>query len=135
MAKQEKANDTSAAAVSSAALIKSRALACEIARWADGRNCDDIVIMELAERSPVANHFVICTGTSAQQMRAVAREIEGLGKELGSRVYSRAGLQQGRWAIIDFFDVVVHLFEKEYRNFYDLEMLWGDAPKIDWQVE
>ena len=135
MAEREKASDTSVSAVSSAALIKSRALACEIARLADGRHCDDIVIMELAERSPVANHFVICTGTSAQQMRAVAKEIEVLGKGLGSRVYSRAGLQQGSWTIIDFFDVVVHLFEKEYRKFYDLEMLWGDAPKIDWQVE
>ncbi|MBN2377286.1 MAG: ribosome silencing factor [Sedimentisphaerales bacterium] len=114
-------------------MIKSRALACEIARLADDRHCSEIVIMELAQRSPVANHFVICTGTSAQQMRAVAKEIEGLGKELGSRVYSRAGIQQGCWAIVDFVDVVVHLFEKEYRKFYDLEMLWGDAPKIDWQ--
>ena len=81
MVEREKASDTSKSAVTSESVIKSRALACEIARLADGRHCDDIVIMELAERSPVANHFVICTGTSAQQMRAVAREIEGLGKE------------------------------------------------------
>ena len=133
MAKQEKAIDASKSVVASESVIKSRALACEIARLADGLHCSDIVIMELAERSPVANHFVICTGTSAQQMRAVAKEIEGLGKELNSRVYSRAGLQQGCWTIVDFFDVVVHLFEKEYRKFYDLEMLWGDAPKIDWR--
>ena len=111
----------------------SRALACEIAQLAQDRHCRDIVILELAGLSPVALHFVIGTGTSNQQIRAVAEEMGELGKTRGFSIYGRAGVEQGRWAVIDFVDTVVHLFDEEYRNFYDLELLWGDAPKIEWQ--
>ncbi len=86
----------------------------------------------MAQRSPVANHFVIGTGTSDQQIRSVAREIREFGKDNGFNVFGCAGLEQGRWAVVDFVDVVVHLFDEEYRNFYDLELLWGDAPKVEW---
>ena len=115
------------------ALFESRQWACEIARLAHDRHCRDIVVLELAELSPVALHFVIGTGTSDQQIRSVAREIEERGQEKRFKVLGRAGMQQGRWALVDFVDVVVHLFDEEYRNFYDLELLWGDAPKINWQ--
>ena len=117
------------------ALSESRQLACEVARLASDRHCRDIIILELARFSPVALHFVIGTGTSDQQIRSVARQIEQLGREKNFPVFGHAGLQQGRWAVIDFVDVVVHLFDEEYRNFYDLELLWGDAPKINWQRE
>ena len=80
-------------------------------------------------------HFVIGTGTSNQQIRAVANEIGELGEKKGVSIYGRAGVEQSRWAVIDFVDTVVHLFDEEYRNFYDLELLWGDAPKIEWQRE
>ena len=99
---------------------------------AGGRHCRDIVIFELADRSPIAKHFVIGTGTSDQQIRSVAAELTLLGKEQNFSVYSKAGLQQGRWVVIDFVDVVVHLFDEEFRKFYDLELLWGDAIRIDW---
>jgi ribosome-associated protein len=118
-----------------AAVAASRALACEIAQLAADRHCRDITILELAGLSPVALHFVIGTGTSNQQIRAVAKEIGGLGEEKGYSIYGRAGIEQGRWAVVDFVDTVVHLFDEEYRNFYDLELLWGDAPKIEWQRE
>ena len=114
------------------ALVESRKFACDIARLADDRHCRDIVILELADRSPVALFFVIGTGTSGQQIGAVAREIGQLGKENNFKVFGQAGMQQGRWAVIDFVDVVVHLFDDEYRKFYDLELLWGDAPKVPW---
>jgi len=115
------------------ALAASRQLARTLAQLAHDRHCRDIVILELADVSPVAYHFVIATGASTQQIRAVALEIEELGRERGCRVFSQAGIQQGRWALVDFVDVVVHLFDEEYRQFYDLELLWGDAPKITWQ--
>ena len=47
--------------------------------------------------------------------------------------FGRAGYEQGRWILLDFVDVVVHLFDAEYRNFYDLELLWGDAPVVEWR--
>lgn len=115
------------------ALEQSRALARNVAQLAHDSHCTNIVVLELAERSPVANHFVIATGTSAQQIRSVASEIEQLGKEQGFAVFGRAGRQQGHWVVIDFVDVVVHLFNEEYREYYDLELLWGDAPRLEWQ--
>jgi ribosome-associated protein len=114
------------------ALLASRSLACELARLADDRHCRDIVILELAHLCPVAHHFVIATGTSDQQIRSVAREMEDLGRQQNSQVFNHAGLRQGRWAVLDFIDVVVHLFDDEFRIYYDLELLWGDAPKINW---
>jgi ribosome-associated protein len=118
-----------------AELVASRELAQELARVAEDRHCRDIVILEVAGISPVAMHFVIATGTSDQQTRSVAREMEEAGQERKYRVYGRAGMQQGRWVVLDFVDVVVHLFDEEFRNFYDLELLWGDAPRIEWQRE
>ena len=53
-------------------------------------------------------------------------------KERNFPPYNRAGLQQGRWVVIDLVDIVVHLFDAEFRSFYDLELLWGDAPKVAW---
>ena len=114
-------------------LLASRSLAVEIAKLANDRHCTDIVILELADRSPVAKHFVIGTGTSNQQIRSVANEMEKLGKDNNFPVFGHAGIHQGRWAVVDFVDVVVHLFDEEFRKFYDLELLWGDAPKINWQ--
>jgi ribosome-associated protein len=114
-------------------LESSRPFAIEIAQLAHDRHCTDITILELGHRSPVANHFVICTGTSAQQIRSVASEISTMGKNSEFPVFSKAGMQQGRWAVVDFVDVVVHLFDDEFRKFYDLELLWGDAPRVDWQ--
>jgi len=118
---------------SDTALRASRIWASEVARLAEDRNCTNISVLELVGISPVAKHFVICTGTSSQQIRSVAREMEAEGKEHGFKVYGMAGLQQGRWVVVDFVDVVVHLFDGEYRQFYDLEMLWGDAPRVKWQ--
>ena len=114
---------------------ESARLACEVAQLAYDRHCSEVVILELADRSPVAKHFVIATGTSNQQIRSVAGEIEKLGKDNGFGVFGHAGIQQGRWAIVDFVDVVVHIFDEEFRKFYDLELLWGDAPKINWQKD
>ena len=76
---------------------------------------------------------IICTGTSDQQIRSIGHELQKLGRDKDFPVLGTDGLQQGRWVIIDFVDVLVHLFDYEFRNFYDLELLWGDAPKLQWQ--
>lgn len=114
------------------ALLASRQLAIDLARHAQDRHCRNIVILEVAKDSPVAKHFLIATGTSDPQLRSVAREFEGLAAEQNFPLFGHAGMQQGRWVVLDFVDIVVHLFDAEFRQFYDLEMLWGDAPKIDW---
>lgn len=83
--------------------------------------------------SPVCDFMVIASGTSERQMRAVAQRIEDLGKERGSPPFrlSRDGGES--WIVIDFVDVVVHLFEPSQRVFYDLDELWSDAPAIAWR--
>ncbi|MBN2064443.1 MAG: ribosome silencing factor [Sedimentisphaerales bacterium] len=110
----------------------SRQFAIDLARLAHSRHFNDIVVLDLGGRSPVARYFVIASGTSSQQVRSVADEMEVTGKKSGNRAYGSAGLQEGRWAVVDFVDVIVHLFDPEFRTFYNLEMLWGDAPKVDW---
>ncbi|MBN2210512.1 MAG: ribosome silencing factor [Sedimentisphaerales bacterium] len=114
-------------------LTQSRKLAKAAAQLAEDRHCRDIVVLEVADLSPVARHFVIATGTSEPQLRSVGHELIDLAKEMGFKVFGRAGLQRGRWVVLDFVDVVVHLFDEEFRRFYDLEMLWGDAPKLRWR--
>jgi ribosome-associated protein len=114
-------------------LAASRAMARKLARLADDRHCRDVVILELTKISPVAKHFLICTGTSDQQIRSLAHEMQDMGEEDDFRSFGCAGMQQGRWVVLDMVDIVVHLFDEEYRQFYDLELLWGDAPKIRWQ--
>lgn len=106
--------------------------ACELAQLAADRHCTDVIVLDLVDRSPIARYFVIATGTSEQQIRSVAEEMGAIGKQKNFPPYNRAGLQQGRWAVVDLVDIVVHLFDAEFRTFYDLELLWGDAPKVAW---
>jgi ribosome-associated protein len=82
---------------------------------------------------PVADYFVIATGTSQRQMRTVCTEIEELAAQSGSKPFTRSGYEGQSWIVVDFIDVVVHVFSPESRQYYDLDNLWGDAPKLDWE--
>lgn len=111
---------------------KSRTFALDAARVAAGRHCSDIVVLDLKGKSPATDYFVIATGTSNRQMRAVADEICEAAKEQGQQRFGRAGYEQARWVLLDFVDVVIHIFDAEYRDYYDLELLWGDAERLTW---
>ena len=100
------------------------------AEIANDRHCSDISVLDLKDKSPATDFFVIATGTSNRQIRTVADEISELGRQTGFPRFGRAGYEQGRWVLLDFVDVVVHLFDAEYRDYYDLELLWGDADKL-----
>jgi ribosome-associated protein len=93
---------------------------------------EDIVVLDLRGRCSVADYFVIATGTSDGQMAAVAEHIEEYALGFGEKVYPRRRLESPVWILIDFIDVVIHLFDRERRQYYDLELLWGDAPKVEW---
>jgi ribosome-associated protein len=109
-----------------------RGFAVEAARAAAERHCSDIVVLDLRGLSPAADYFVIATGTSDRQMRTVADEICVEAKKQNAQRFGRAGYEQGRWIVLDFIDVVVHIFDSEYRDYYDLELLWGDAKRISY---
>ena len=101
------------------------------AKVAAERHCKDIVVLDLKGKSPATDYFVIATSTSSRQGRTVADEICEYARENGLQRFGKAGYEQGRWILVDFVDVVIHVFEEEYRTYYDLEMLWGDAKKIE----
>jgi len=110
-----------------------RELAVGAARSARDDNAEDIIILDLREISPITDYFVICTGTSGRQIRTMADRITEFGKSIGQKVWHVAGKEAADWIVMDFVDVVVHLFDPTHREYYDLELIWGEAPRVEWQ--
>lgn len=106
--------------------------AIEIARIAHDYKSEDLVALDLRGISYVTDYVVICTGTSDRQMRAVADLVIEYGKTIGESPFGKAGYENGVWILLDYVDVVFHTFAKAYREYYDLELLWGDAPRVEW---
>ncbi len=110
-----------------------RAFAIQCAKTMQSDQCEDLVILDLHEVSPVTDFFVIGTGTSDRQMHAVADNIKHMAKDLGEIPFSVDGYDEGSWIIMDYIDVIVHVFDSEKRAYYDLDSLWGDNPKVPWE--
>ncbi len=89
------------------------------------------MILDLDGVSSYCDAFVICNGTSRRQVRAVAEGIIEDLRATGRRPVGVEGLDASRWVLIDFGDVIVHVFDEAMRGFYDLEALWGDARRVD----
>lgn len=111
-------------------------IATACARIADDIQAEDIIVLDLRGISSLADYFVICTGTSMPHLRAIRREIsEKTATELGEKPRSVDGSTESRWLVIDYVNVVVHIFHKDKREHYALEDLWGDAPRVDVGLE
>jgi len=110
-----------------------RSLAIEAARIAEDNRAEDVTVLDLRGVSPVTDYFVICTGSSSRQMRTVAEEIAKYGESVGQRVWHTAGLESAEWIVLDFVDVVVHVFDEAHRKYYDLELIWGATPRLRWR--
>ncbi len=108
--------------------------AIQIAQLAHDRHAENILVLDLRECSPVTDYFVIATGTSGRQLAAIADEAETIGAKINQKVWKVAGKEIGDWIVMDFVDVVVHLFTQERRSYYDLELIWGEAPRVDWET-
>ena len=111
-----------------------RSFAVEAARLLDDDKCTDTLVLDLRGLSEVTDFFVISSGTSERQMRAAGQHVDALGEAQGFALH-RHNLKEPEptWLVLDFVDVVVHVFEPQARLYYDLEMLWGDASRIDWR--
>ena len=109
-----------------------RELAVAAARLAHDSNCEDILVLDLRGLSPVTDYFVIATGASDRQLRSVADDLAAYGKAAGAKVWHVEGQETGQWILLDFVDVVVHLFDPERRRYYELELLWGGVPRVGW---
>jgi ribosome-associated protein len=88
----------------------------------------DVKILDLRELTPISDFFVICSADSDIQVKAIADEIDHRLHEEGVRVWHKEGYKSLNWVLLDYVDVVVHVFKKSVREFYNLERLWGDAP-------
>lgn len=111
--------------------MDSRKLAQLCRDLAENRKAEDVVVLDVRKLSSVTDYFVIATGTSEPHLRAIESEItDKLLEEKEIKPGSMDGSAKGNWLVMDFFDVIVHVMRKEVRQKYDLEGLWGDAPRI-----
>ncbi len=117
-----------------AAQERARAFAIDAARWLADDRCEDLLVLDLRGLSGVCDYFVIGTGTSDRQMRAAMEHVEQFARGRGERPYARDGAESAAWMVLDFVDVVVHLFDAAHRQYYELETLWGDAPRVEWSA-
>jgi ribosome-associated protein len=122
-------------------MIKSRPTATpdaiEAARAAaaaiDDKNGEDILLLDLSSLLVVTDVFVVASGTSNRHVRTLVDEAEEALKLLGRRPLRREGVDHGEWVLLDYGDVVIHVFDRPTRAYYELERLWADAPMIDFE--
>ena len=111
--------------------MDSKKLALLCRELADNKKAEDITVLDVRELSSVTDYFVIASGTSEPHLRAIVDEItDRLREECDLRPKAIDGTFRGAWVVLDFFDVIVHVMRADMRQRYDLETLWGDAPRI-----
>ena len=111
--------------------MDSRKLARLCREFADNKKAEEIVILDVRKLSSVTDYFVIVSGSSEPHLRAIVDEIaDRLREEQGIRPRATDGTVRGAWVVLDYFDVIVHIMRQEIRERYDLESLWGDAPRV-----
>jgi ribosome-associated protein len=113
--------------------LRIRRLAVATARLMSDRHCENLLVLDVRGLSSVADYLILGSGTSDRQIRAVADEVEQAARQSGFSPYGREIDGPATWVVLDFVDVVVHLFDPATRAHYDLEMLWGDAPRVTWR--
>ena len=105
-------------------------LALECARAAIDKKAENLKVLDLTELSGFTDYFVICSGTSDKQVQAIADSVETFMRQQNVRALSAEGYRDGRWVLMDFGDIVVHVFLDALRDYYDLERLWSEAPRV-----
>jgi len=105
------------------------------AQAAAGKKAQAVLGLDLSDLEGVADFFLICSGTSEPQVRAIAEAVEEKLHALGARPWHVEGREGRRWVLLDYVDVVVHVFHEKTREYYLLERLWGDARSVDLGVE
>ena len=98
-------------------------------RYGEEKKANDVSVIELKGLTDIADYFILASGTSERHVRTIAEHIEQGMKGMGIKPFSMEGYQQGRWVIIDYRDIIVHVFFEPLRELYDLESLWIEAKK------
>ncbi|HEY4390592.1 MAG TPA: ribosome silencing factor [Paenibacillus sp.] len=98
---------------------------------ADDKKAMNIVVLDLNEISLIADYFIICHGNSDTQVQAIATEVRKRAQELGANIRGIEGMDSARWVLMDLGDVVVHVFHRDEREYYNIERLWSDAKVVE----
>ena len=106
-------------------------VAKKIVQVLDSKKASKVTLLKITDATIIADYFILATGNSNTQVRALSGEVEFQMKELGIEADHMEGFESGTWILMDFHDVIVHIFQPETRNFYDLERLWKDAQPVD----
>ena len=118
------------------ATSEARTLAVVAARAADEKQADDVVVIEVGPILGICDLFVICSARNKRLVAAVAQEIEDqIAVEIDRRPAAVEGLDDRSWVLVDYGDVVVHVFGTDERAYYRLDRLYGDAPRVDWRPD
>jgi ribosome-associated protein len=110
--------------------LTSRTLAKKIAEFAHSKKAFDVVLMDLRKLRAPADFFVVCSADSDTHAKAIADAVRVGAEEIGVSLWHSEGFRSLTWVLLDYVDVVVHVFKKDVRPFYNLERLWGDATLI-----
>jgi ribosome-associated protein len=118
----------------SQALPSSRDVAIAAARAAADKQATDILVLDVSKIIVITDHFVICTASTQRQIRTVIDAVEEALRDMGVKPLRREGEPEAGWWLLDYVDVVVHVFGEEEREYYELERLWSDAPTVAWEA-
>ena len=102
-----------------------------IVKGLDAKKAVDIKVLKIDDITSLCDHFVICNGTSTTHVKTLADECEVASEKIGIRVRGREGMDSGNWILLDYGDVIVHIYNKDTRNIYNLEKLWKDGTEIE----
>jgi ribosome-associated protein len=108
-------------------------MAIAAARAADDKKANDILVLDMHGVTPITDYFIICSGNNDKQVARIQEAVEDRLRELGDKASRREGERYRRWVLLDYVDLVVHIFLQEEREFYELERLWKDAPLVTWE--
>ena len=115
------------------AVTESVDLACAAARTASEKQGEDVLVLDVRDLITITDYFVIASGSSDRQVKTIAEDVEQALKARGVKPVRVEGEAASRWVLLDFVDLVVHVFHEEERDFYRLERLWIDAPRVSWE--
>ena len=107
----------------------------EIVTFLDERKAEEIVVLDLRRHANIAEYFVIATGANKPHLKALYDGLQHCFKDAGFKNFHKAGVPESGWMIMDYHGIMVHIFERELREFYDLEKLWKDAPRLEVEVD
>ena len=113
---------------------ESQALACVAARAADDKKADDTIVLSVGELLSITEYFVVTSASNRRLVRTIVESVEEqVRAELDRPPLRIEGLSEAQWVLMDFGDVVVHVFAEEMRQYYEIERLYRDVPRVEWQ--